>query len=271
MKLAQPNESLFHAAETENGPRMIPSPLTGGPWNPNHQHGGAVAGLLAQTLEGIESPTPMRLARITIEMFRAVPLLPLRVEPEVIRGGRRIQSVEARLYHEDVLVARATGLRIRTTESLPEMFTPAGRDPDLGEPPKGIPKRRSDFVVPIMPGFASAVDIQSEAPVECGVAAYLWARLRCQLVEGEAASPIARLTTLSDFASGTGNAMDYSKYTSINPDLTIHVLREPSSDWIGLRGTTLRAVDGIGQSIATLYDLEGPVAQVQASLLLDRR
>jgi hypothetical protein len=49
-----------------------------------------------------------------------------------------------------------------------------------------------------------------------------------------------RLATLADFAGGTGNDMDYSKYTSINPDLTIH-------------------------------DLEGPIANVSASLLLDQR
>ena len=80
-----------------------------------------------------------------------------------------------------------------------------------------------------------------------------------------------RLATLVDFVSVTGNAMDYTKYTSINPDLTIHVLREPRSDWIGIRGTTLRAIDGVGQSSGHVYDLEGEVAQVQASLLLDHR
>jgi len=85
------------------------------------------------------------------------------------------------------------------------------------------------------------------------------------------AVPILQLATLSDFASGTGNDMDYSKYTSINPDLTIHVLREPRSEWIGFRGLTRRAKDGIGQSHATIHDLDGPIANVSASLLLDRR
>jgi hypothetical protein len=30
-------------------------------------------------------------------------------------------------------------------------------------------------------------------------------------------------------------------------------------------------VDGIGQSTATIHDLEGPIAIAQATLLLDRR
>lgn len=250
---------------------MLPSPLTSGPWNPEHQHGGAVAGLLTRALDRLDSPVEMRLARITVEMFRGVPLRPLRIEPAVLRAGRRIQSVEARLFDDDVLVARATGLRIRTSDSLPEMFTPASRDPELGEPPDGVPQRRSEFDLPAMPGFIRAVDIESDRSKQCGEPATLWTRLRCRFAEGEETTPIVQLATLVDFASGTGNAMDYTKYTSINPDLTIHVLREPCSDWLGMRGTTLRATDGIGQSAATVYDLEGPVAQVQASLLLDRR
>jgi hypothetical protein len=95
--------------------------------------------------------------------------------------------------------------------------------------------------------------------------------MRCRLTEGEDTAPILRLATLADFASGTGNDMDYAKFTSINPDLTIHVLREPRSEWIGIRGLTRRAEDGIGQSHATIHDLQGPIANVSASLLLDRR
>ena len=158
-----------------------------------------------------------------------------------------------------------------TSDALPEMFTPAAIDPDLGAPGEQAPEIKSRFDMPIIPGFVRAVEVQADFPEACGEPASLWARLLCPFHEGEETSPVVRLATLADFASGTGNAMDYSKYTSINPDLTIHILRNPVSDWLGLRGVTLRSSDGIGQSTATAYDLEGPVAQIQASLLLDRR
>jgi hypothetical protein len=90
-------------------------------------------------------------------------------------------------------------------------------------------------------------------------------------MEDEDTEPIEQLATLADFASGTGNHMDFTRYSSINPDLSIHILREPRSEWIGIRGMSQRANDGIGQSIATLHDLEGPVATVSATLLLDDR
>lgn len=271
MTPAEPGDAIYRTIETPEGPRMLPSALAGGPWSPEHQHGGAVSGLLTRALDRLDSPGPMRLARITIEMFRGVPLRPLRIDTEITRAGRRIQSVEARLFDADVLVARATGLRMRRDDSLHELFTPAARDPDLGEPPDVLPERSRAFDLPAMPGFIRAVDIDSEPPTACGLPANVWTRLRCRFMEGEETPAIVRLAALVDFASGTGNAMDYSKYTSINPDLSIHVLREPRTDWIGIRGTTLRADDGTGQSLGTVYDLEGPVARVQASLLLSRR
>ena len=271
METAQLEDSIYRSIETPDGPRMLPSPLAGGPWNPEHQHGGAIAGLLTRALELLESPVPMRLARITIEMFRGVPLRPLRVDTQITRAGRRIQSVEARLYDGEVLVSRATGLRVRLDDSLPELCTPDERDPELGEPPEASSQLRNDIGFDRVPGFARAVDIQTAVAPECGIPANCWARLRCRFAEGEDTSAIVRLATLVDFASGAGNAMDYTKYTSINPDLTIHVLREPRSDWIGIRGTTLRAIDGIGQSFGHVYDLEGEVARVQTSLLLEHR
>lgn len=275
MQDANPDDAIYSEIETPQGPRMLPSELSSGPWNPDHQHGGAVTGLLTRALDRLEAPVPMRLSRITVEMFRGVPISPLRVETMTMRAGRRIQGVESRLFagndRNEVLVARATGLRIRIATDLPEMETRAPRDPALGSPPTNLRERRTDFELPNDPGFIRAVDIQSEMPKTTSEPATLWARLRCRFMQGEPTAPIVALASLCDFASGTGNAMDYSSYTSINPDLTIHVLREPRSDWIGIRGTTHRARDGIGQSIARVHDLDGEVARVQASLLLDRR
>ena len=270
MKPAQPDDGIFRRHESDDT-LIVATPLAGGPWNPEHQHGGAVSGLLTRALERIDAPVPMRLTRITVEMFRGVPLGELRLETRVLRAGRRIQSVEAGLFDDAVQVARATGLRIRREPQLAEHATPTQPDPTLGMPPDPVPEIDFPEDFEGVPGFIGAVDMQPARATANGEPAHLWTRLRCRLMEGEQTSPIVQLATLVDFASGTGNAVDYMKYTSINPDLTIHVLREPRSDWIGIRGVTLWGDDGTGQTTASVQDLEGPVAQVQASLLLDRR
>ena len=271
MENASPNDHLFRVTDRDGGAEVWPSPYTGGPWNPAHQHGGAVSALLVRSLEQIETPSPMRLARITIDMFRGVPLTKLRVETTIVRGGRRIQSIEANLFDGDTLVARASGLRIRNDESVKELEALPKLDPEVGPPPEVVPEFEMRVGLGEIPPFVRAVDLVPGRPRECGEFATTWTRLRCQVVEDEETSPIVRLAALVDFASGTGNAMDYSTYSSINPDLSINVLREPRSEWIALRGVTFRASDGVGQSHSTVHDLEGPIAHAQACLLLDRR
>jgi hypothetical protein len=277
MEKAKPDDAIYRAIETEQGPRMLPSALAGGPWNPEHQHGGPVAGLLTRALHGIESPVPMRLVRITTEMFRGVPLRPLRVDTRIVRGGKRIQSVEANVFDDDRLVARATGLRIRIDESLAPLAAGEDRIEAIGTRPAApVAPARESGALPVlatgpMPGFIHAVDIDVEKPTETGLPARVWSRLRCRFSEGEPTPPIVRLATLVDFTSGTGNVLDDRRYSSINPDLSIHVHREPRSEWIGIRAVTIRGSDGIGLSSGDLFDLEGPIGRAQVSLLLDRR
>lgn len=271
---ATPDDGLFRAL-AEPG-HFQPTPLTGGPWDPRHQHGGAVSGLLTRCVDQLPAPAPMRIARLTIEMFRGVPLTPLRVETRVVRGGKRIQSVEANLFDGETQVARATALRIRRGEQLAELATRRGIPSDVASRPEIVlslatSRRFTEGSLPI-PGFIRSVELASPpAIVRDGMPATVWTRLLCRVVEGESPSPTVRLATLVDFASGTGSPLDYLRWTSINPDLTIHILREPRTDWIAIHGTTDFAEDGIGQSSAAIYDETGLVARVQASLLLDRR
>ena len=271
MENARPEDNLFQIKDYEGGADVQPLPYTGGPWNPDHLHGGAVAALITRCLDRIECPAPMRLARITIDMFRGVPLAPLRVETRIVRAGRRIQSVEANLFDGDRQVARGTGLRIRNDDRVSELEAIPLIDPEIGPAPTVVPQFDMRVGVGELPAFVRAVELVPGRPRECGELATTWTRLRCGVVEGETTSPLVQLAALVDFASGTGNLMDYAKYSSINPDLSINVLCEPRSDWIALRGVTHRSADGIGQSHSAVHDLQGQIGYAMACLLLDQR
>jgi hypothetical protein len=125
--------------------------------------------------------------------------------------------------------------------------------------------------MPFMPGFIRAIAFLRARVPERGEEGVIWSRLRVPLVEGEADTPIVRLAKLCDFASGAGNALDFARYTAINPDLSLHVLREPRGEWIGITARSEIEPDGVGQSHATLFDEEGPVARALVSLLVERR
>ena len=85
-----------------------------GPGVPNMQHGSAPAALVVWAAEAIATPVPMRIARVTIDLMRPVPVAPLTLQTEVLRAGRKIQLCAVRLLADGVVVVAATVLKIKT-------------------------------------------------------------------------------------------------------------------------------------------------------------
>ncbi|MGI9610556.1 MAG: acyl-CoA thioesterase domain-containing protein, partial [Acidimicrobiia bacterium] len=83
-------------------------------WYEEGQHGGALAALVAGHMERVPSLARMSISRMTLEIFRVVPLVPLRLETSIVREGKRIQVVEARVHDPDGReLARAHIQRLR--------------------------------------------------------------------------------------------------------------------------------------------------------------
>ncbi len=80
-----------------DGNHVVTSPDAAGPWDPGMQHGSAPAALVVWAAEAIATPVPMRIARVTIDLMRPVPVAPLTLHTEVLRAGRKIQLCAVRL------------------------------------------------------------------------------------------------------------------------------------------------------------------------------
>ena len=102
-------EAIFRV----DGDRVKSSPDAAGPWDPTMQHGSAPASLVVWAAEAMATPVPMRIARVTIDLMRPVPLKPLTLETEVLREGRKIQLCAVRLRADGVIVVAATVLKIK--------------------------------------------------------------------------------------------------------------------------------------------------------------
>src|SRR5689334_20796311 len=89
------------------------SPDAAGPWDATMQHGSAPSALVVWAAERIAAASPMRIARVTIDLMRPVPLADLTIETEVLREGRKIQLCAVRLRAAGTLVVAATVLKIR--------------------------------------------------------------------------------------------------------------------------------------------------------------
>ncbi len=272
-RLSHPEPTLEPSSEPaaifrREGELLVPSLLAQGPWNPEHLHGGPICGVIARAIEACESPVPMRVARMTVEMTRAVSMAPFAVRAEVTRAGRRIQQIDARIEARGQTLVRATVLRVRVAEVDPALrIAVAEPVPERAPGPPRDPELMRVFA----PGFVRSLDFMRTRVATRESGGVTWARLRVPLVEGEALTPFVRLATLCDFASGTGNALDFTRFTSINPDLSLHVLRAPRGEWIGITAHSGIESDGIGQSHATLFDGEGAIARALVSLLVERR
>src|SRR5258708_16824648 len=122
-----------------DGADVETSAAAGGPWDPRLQHGAAPSSLICWAIERLPAPVPMGVARLTVERLRPVPVAPMTLETEVLREGRKIQLIAARLLANGNEVVRATALRVRREErALPgSAFCPPTdvREPEMGREP----------------------------------------------------------------------------------------------------------------------------------------
>ena len=262
-----PQPSAFYELE---GDRVVPTALTRGPWDPGAQHAGPPAALLGRTVErlGAVDDIPMRVGRITYEILRPVPIAPLRLESEVLRDGRRVRLVTARLYSEEAEVMRANAWLVREEQfELPAGFEPEppGDAPGDGKPGEFFPTG-SDV------GYHTGVDYRfiTGEFLEPGPAT-VWMRLRAPLVAGEEPSPLQRVLVVADSGNGVSSALDWREFTFINVDLTVHLHRLPAGEWVRLDAITRPEPDGVGIADAALADERGALGRALQTLLVARR
>ena len=253
-----------------DGDRFVATELARGPWDPNAQHGGAPSALLARAIERHEpgDGPPVRVARLTIELLRPVPLGLVEVRTRTLRPGKKVQVVEASLLASETEVARATGLRIREHPvPLPEG---AHRTDRIAGPSTAPPFAFESRVGPLSFGAAMEFAPIAGGPGQVGPAT-VWFRLKVPVVAGEETSPLMRVAAAADFGNGVSAVVDWNGgWMFINPDLTIHLGRSPVGEWVALDAVTYASDDGIGFAESALYDEDGRIGRAVQSLLFDR-
>jgi hypothetical protein len=99
----------------------------------------------------------------------------------------------------------------------------------------------------------------------------LWIRLRCAVVPDESPSGVQRVAAAADFGNGVSGALPYDRYLYVNPDLSVHLLRPPVGDWVGMRTASHYGPAGAGLAESALYDTSGRLGRSVQSLFVDGR
>ena len=262
--------SLF----THEGDRFVATELSRGPWDPRHCHGGPVAALLARSVEEVgDEGGPWQISRLTVELVKPVPVLvPLSLEVVVERPGRKVSLVAAVLRDGSTEVARVRALRIREEHvALPEGSNLA-TDRDLDPPGRGQ-RQRVTFAISDEVAFHSHACEHRflEGSWEQAGPVALWIKLLYPVLEGETPSGLQRTAAAADFGNGVSGSLAYEDFLYINPDLTVHLLRPPFGEWIGMRTSSRYGDLGAGLAESELFDADGRIGRSCQSLFVSAR
>lgn len=240
------------------------SQSTEGPWGPDSQHAGPPSALLSRAIERFEPRDGHRLGRVTVDILRAVPVAPLRIEVERLRSGRRLELLEARAEADGrlVLVARAWRL-----ECVPDDVASRPDDPPL-VPPELPDAQPFDLPGVHRDGYLAAIDFRFERGSfdEWG-SAMAWVRPRVPLLDGEELTGWQRALVVADSGSGISMVHDPMQYPAINCDLSVTLHRDPETEWIGLDAATVINAGSGAMTTTSLLDRRGPIGIAVQTLL----
>jgi hypothetical protein len=260
---------------TEDEDTFESTPLANAGWYEEGQHGGALAALIVGRIGSVPTLTPMQVARVTVEIFRVVPLVPLTVRPTVVREGKRIQTIQVDVTDPNgTLLSMGIIQRLRIADrELPREA--ATESTGLSEPGEsritdsrtwGIGDTRKKMF------HRDAIEIRE---IEGGFGSIgpgaVWVRTRIPIIAGRANTPAQRTVIAGDFCNGVSRKLGLDDWVFMNSDLTVHIGRYPTGEWVGLDARSSYSNDGRGVASGSLWDTEHWVGQSAQTLYVDTR
>jgi Thioesterase-like superfamily len=255
-----------------DGDRFFSTELTRGPWSPDHQHAGPPAALLGRAIEQAPASAEMQVARVTFDIVRPIPIVPLEVSVRHVRAGRSVELLEGTLTDEEGELMRASAWRIRTghvdLERGDDGLTMAGDAPAPPEASASTPF----FDFGWDAGYHTAMDARvANGSFSRPGPATVWLRMRQPLVGGEEPSPLTRVLVAADSGNGVSWTLDLRRFLFVNVDLSVHLHRLPRGEWLCLDAVTTPEPVGVGLADTALWDEGGRIGRSLQTLLIDRR
>ncbi len=225
-------------------------------------HGRLIGGLAARWAEAEIADPDFQPARLTIDLFKAVPLEPVTAEVARTRDGGRVKSVELSIRVGGVEAARSSVLFLLRSEAPENPVHPSQPWSDV------LP----DELEPPPPGVGAGFDLRFVPGKGFGTAGVrrAWAREDRPLVGDEDLTPFQRAGLVGDFANPLGNSseggIDY-----INADFTLYLARLPDGEWLGLETTEHVDADGVAVAACVVHDLTGPLGTTTVAAVRNPR
>jgi hypothetical protein len=230
--------------------------------------------LLAWVLEREIAGSGLRLARLTADLLRPVPVKPLAVRVQTLRAGRRLRLLEGVLEADGVVVSRACALYL---EQVPLEVPEYARFAEETLPP---PQGKSGNLIAVssrdskasdlkLEGLHTTVEVRLIDGVQGRGEGRVWMRLPVPVIANQPCSPTVQAATLADFGNGVAQLRVADGVGCINADVTLYLARAPIGEWIGFDAHARMGGNGNGLVETQLYDELGPFGRVaQATLAM---
>lgn len=254
------------------GECWLPTSAALGPWG-DTLHGGAPAALLCHVLDEAAGGR-FPLARLTLDLFRPVPSAPLTIELQELRAGRRLCVHEATLTANGKPLVKATALH---AAEAPLAESPEPEQCPLPDPATmeelslaEVLEAQSGRSLPGKDGLHLRLRVKRATGLAGGGAGGGWLRLPLDLAPGVPLSPLAHLAALADFANGVSQRrleQPEGRIGFINADISLHVLRPPTTAAMGMVSLNEYTEQGRGLVTAECWQQSGLVARVLHTVL----
>ncbi|MFJ6788192.1 thioesterase family protein [Streptomyces angustmyceticus] len=259
----EPRHQAFYRSLGDG--RYESSPATAGPWSAKSQHAGPPSALLGREMERHAARPGFRIARITLELPRPVPVGDLRVAVRTVHSGGRTELLEGELTADGKTVMLARAWRMAAGPADTPRLSPEPAPPSLPQP-----QAPQTMTGAYLDGYVSAMEWRFEEGkgFDTPGPGMVWARQRIPLVAGEPDTPLTRALTLADSSWAVAFELDHRAQFVINTDVTLSLHREPVGEWLCMRSSTAASPEGSALALGQLDDASGDCGRILQTLLV---
>ena len=232
-----------------------------GVWQDDELHMAPVSGLVAAELEAYQPRENFLTTRLSFDILGKLHTGEVKVVTETVRPGRTIELVQSTVYAQGraVLVGRTWKVIASDTSRVAKV-----NDPEL--PPVEDAEPWTEVSTKWSGGFMRSIcarKFSDHAPGHGRV----WITTDIDVIEDETPSSFVKFVGLADTANGVAPVAEphADNVFFANVDLTIHFLREPVGQWLGLATSANMGGTGGGITSAILYDAAGALGRCEQS------
>lgn len=239
-----------------------------GAWNEHEQHMAASTGVLTYELEQFMPREDMRIGRISLDIFGLIHFGKFSITTQVIRGGRTIELVEAKMEANGKICIVARAWRMQTSDT----SEVAGLEDEHIGHPENYPDW--DGMKHWGGGYIDSIYLKADPDNRQGEG-IVWINTDIDMVEenGQAkpTSDFVHLMGMVDTANGVVPRIHQPntiEWFFPNLDLQIHLHRMPVGRWLGLETVQQFGGDGVGLTSSVLHDAHGAFGRSEQILTI---